>query len=151
VSAAYDRFMMEPEWRAMVGLELTLPINVARLSSATREARGLLAAAEAEREAAYLEVERQVEAAAASVHEMAHEVPITRDRLLPAAERTLRAARAEYEAGRADFQTLITAARERARAQLRYHDTLARLRAAGAELERALGDPGLPPSQEDLP
>jgi outer membrane protein TolC len=137
----YDRFMPVSEHRAMLGIELTLPINLARLGSSRREARARLAAAEAEREAAELEVARHVEEAVAAVHETAHEVPITRDRLLPAAERALRAARAEYEAGRAEFATVIAAAREHARAQLRYHDTLARLRAAGAELERALGEP----------
>jgi outer membrane protein, heavy metal efflux system len=151
VSVAYDHFMMDPEHRAIIGLELNLPIHLARLGSARREARAMLAAAEAEREAAYLEIERQVEEAASRLHEAAHEIPIARDRLLPSSERALRVARAEYEAGRADFQTVIAAARQRVRAQLFYHETLARLRVAGAELERSLGDPAPGSSTEEHP
>jgi len=81
-----------------------------------------------------------VAVAAARFHEQAHDVAIARERLLPLAERTLRASRASYEANRTDFLTVLNSLRGFLRARLETDKSLATLYRARADLDRALGE-----------
>jgi len=137
---AYDRFWSEPELRPSVGITLSLPINFGRLSAERAEARARLAGTEARRDIVADSVALQVEAAADRLHELAHDLSIARDRMVPLAERTVRAARAGYESNRSDFTTLLTSVRDLFRAHLEADASFAMLLQARADLDRALGE-----------
>jgi outer membrane protein TolC len=139
IGLAYDRFWSEPELQGSVGLSMNLPINFGRLASAEDEARAHLAVSQAQSTAVYDSIDYQVAEAAARFHESAHDVAIARTRLLPLAERTLRAARASYEANRTEFQTVLNSLRDFLQARLDADQSVAMLYEARADLDRALG------------
>jgi len=147
LGVAYDRFWTEPELRTTVALSMNLPIGFGRLAAAREEARARLVVGEQLREAVSDSIELQVAVAAARLHEQAHDVQIARERLLPLAERTLRASRASYVANRTDFLTVLNSLRDFRRARLEADESLAMLLAARADLDRALGD--LPSALEE--
>jgi len=138
-SVAYDRFWSEPELRPSVGVMLSLPVNFGRLSSAESESRARLAGSEAARDVVRDSIALQVEVARSRLHELAHDVQISRGRLVPLAERTLAATRASYEANRTDFLTLLNSVRDVLRARLEADGALAMLVEAQADLEWARG------------
>ena len=148
---AYDRFWSEPELRTSVEVTLNLPINAGRLSAAAAEARARLEVSESQRQAVQDSVEFQVAVAAARLHEQAHDVQIARERLLPLAERTLRASRTSYEANRTDFLTVLNSLRDLLRARLEADESLAMMHEARADLDRALGEFPSTFEKEELP
>lgn len=137
---AYDRFWSEPELRTTLGVTMSLPLNLGRLSAAQAGARARLEMNEAQQEVVRDSIELQIEIAAARLHEQAHDVEIAHERMLPLAERTLRAARASYEANRADFLVVLNSLRDFLRARLEADQSLAMLHEARADLDRALGE-----------
>jgi len=130
---------------------MSLPINPGRLAAAEAEARARLQGSENQSLAAQDSIELQVAIAAARLHEQSHDVQIARERMLPLAERTLRASRASYEANRADFLTVLNALRDYLRAHLEADQSLAMLHEARADLDRALGNLPRALEQEKLP
>jgi outer membrane protein TolC len=96
-------------------------------------------------------VELQVAVAAARLHEQAHDVAIARERLLPLAERTLRASRVSYEANRTDFLTVLNSLRGFLTARLETDQSLGMLFRARADLERAIGEIPSALKVEELP
>ena len=118
---------------------MNLPLNLARLSSAKAEAEARLTGSVAHSQAVSDSIELQVEIAAARLHEQAHDVQIAHTRMLPLAERTLRAARASYEANRTDFLTVLNSLRDFLQARLEADESASMLYQAGADLDRALG------------
>ena len=148
---AYDRFWSEPELRTTVGITMNLPVYPGRRSASRAEARARLAASESRSQVVRDSVELQVETSAARLHEQAHDVQIARERLLPLRERTLRAARASYEANRTDFLTVLNSLRDFLRARLEADESMAMLLEARADLDRALGEIPAQLSQEFEP
>jgi outer membrane protein TolC len=148
---AYDRFWTEPELRFTVGVSMNLPITLGRLSAAKAEAQARLEASEKQSEVVRDSVELQVAVAAARLHESAHDVRIARERLLPLAERTLRASRASYEANQTGFVTVLNSLRDFLRARLEADESLAMLHEARADLDRALGELPSDLEKEKLP
>jgi outer membrane protein, heavy metal efflux system len=147
---AYDRFWSEPELRTTVGVTMNVPIPW-RISASQAEARARLQWSEGQSAAIQDSVELQVAVAAARLHEQSHDVQIARERMLPLAERTLRASRASYEANRTDFLTVLTALRDYLRVHLEADQSLAMLHEARADLDRALGELPRTLREEKLP
>jgi len=139
LTARYDRFMDEEEWRPIVGIGLNLPIWRGRLKARVREARALIERAERERDAARDLARSELEGARARVEETGHEVHILETGVLPAIEKTLVSVRAAYEASRGDFLALLSAERDVARARLSHHRAEAAYRMALADWEWASG------------
>ncbi len=134
----HDRFWSEPELQTSLGFSINLPLHFARRRDAEAEARARLAAAESDRSARRDRVDLEIETASANFRVAGHELRIVQDNLLPAAERTVTAARAGYEADRSDFLVLIKSVRDLAQARLLFFETLTRLSQADADLKRAL-------------
>jgi outer membrane protein TolC len=139
VGAAYDRFWSEGPLRTSVMVSLNLPIWTGRLAASEREARFRLAGAEAERAALRDRIAREIAEADARLYETQHEIAILRDVVLPAAERTLRSARAEYETGTSDLTAFLTASRNLLRVRVEFSDALASFYQAQGDLDRATG------------
>jgi cobalt-zinc-cadmium efflux system outer membrane protein len=135
---AYDRFWSEPELRTSVSISMSVPI--ARLSAARAESRARLEATAYTRAEVRDRIDFQVASAAARLHEQAHDVQIARERMVPLAERALRAARASYEANRTDFANVLNVLRDYLQARLEADESLAMLHQARADLDRALGE-----------
>jgi cobalt-zinc-cadmium efflux system outer membrane protein len=142
LSARYDRYMEESEWRPQIGAGFNLPIQLGRLGAAEREARAAVQQMEYRRQAAAAEVGAEVETALAQVQETEHEIHIIRERVLPASERALQAIRSSYENNRADFATLLNAERDLARARLDLHHSEVGYLQSVADLDRAVGVEG---------
>ena len=139
LTAGYDRFMEEKEWRPVVGLGVNLPIWLGRLKARERETRAQIERAERERSAARDQARAELEEARARAEETAHEVHILETGVLPATERALVSVRAAYEANRGDFLTLLSAERDLAKARLTHHRAEATYRMALADLDWARG------------
>ena len=139
VTARYDRFMEEREWRPQFGVGLNLPIQLGRLGAAEREARAGVEQMELKRQAAEAEIGFQLESASAGVEETEHELHIMRDRVVPVTERALQGIRASYENNRADFLALLNAERDLARARLDLYRVEATYLQDLADLDRAVG------------
>ncbi len=135
----WDGFWQETELRPSVGLEIDLPIQIARRRAALAEARAGLAGAASERAALEDEVRLEVETAAERLSEAQHLLRIVASQLVPAARDRVEAARAGFEAGRNDFDALIEAERSLRDAELEHEQALADLSRRHAELSRATG------------
>ena len=139
LTARYDRFMEESEWRPQVGAGFNLPIQFGRIGAAERTAKAGIEQIEYRRLAAEADIGSQVETALAQVQETEHEIHIIRERVVPASERALQAIRASYENNRADFLTLLNAERDLARARLNLVHAEVDYMQSVADLDRAVG------------
>jgi outer membrane protein TolC len=139
LTASYDRFMEEEEWRPIVGVGLDLPLWRGRFRAQEREALASVERAERERDAARDLARANLAEARARVEEAAHEVHILETGVLPATERALVSVRAAYEANRGDFLALLSAERDLSRARLSRHRAEAAYRTALADLDWARG------------
>src|SRR5262245_196901 len=135
----WDGFWQESQLRPSVGLELEVPIQLARRRAALSEARAELAGATSERAALEDEVRLEVETAVERLGEAHHLLGIVSSRMLPAARDRVEAARAGFAAGRNDFDSLIEAERSLRDAELEHEQALADLFRRHAELSRPTG------------
>jgi outer membrane protein TolC len=146
LTARYDRFMTQREWRPQVGLSLNLPIQLGRLGAAERAARAAVEQMDYRRQAAETQISAEVQTALASVQETGHEIHIMQERVVPATERALRAVRASYENSRAAFSALLNAERDLARARYELYRAQVGYMQGLADLDRAVG---LAPAEEE--
>jgi outer membrane protein TolC len=139
--AMYDGLWQseERDLRPFVGLEVNVPLRLARRRAALDEARARLEEARSEQAGVEDEVRFELESGADRLEEARHVLHLYRDRLLPAARDQLEAARAGFEAGRNGFLELIEAERNLRDVELGHEEALAGLSRRFAELERATG------------
>jgi cobalt-zinc-cadmium efflux system outer membrane protein len=135
----YDAFWQEKELRPAVGLQLDLPIRLARRHGALDEAQARLAQAQGERAALEDAVRLEVKTGVDRLEEASHVLRLLQDRTLPASRDRVDAARAGFETGRNDFDALIEAQRTLRDAELDRERALAELSRRHAELQRATG------------
>ncbi len=144
VVGMYDGFWQESPLQPFVGLELNVPLQLARRRAALEEARAGLVRAQSERASLEDEVRLAVASSASRLEEARHVAHLYQNHLLPAARDQVEAARAGFETGRNSFLALIDAERNLRNVELGYQETLANLGRRLAELDRALGRiPGL--------
>jgi outer membrane protein TolC len=120
--------------RASVGVAMNLPVYHEKLRAAVCEAQFRLNQRRAEFEQRALEIQYEVISAAQQVEESRKTVELYSERLLPAAEQNVAAARSNYEVNKASFidlaltQRQLVALRERQiEATVAYHRRLAEL------------------------
>ena len=135
----YDAFWQEQELRPSVGVELELPIRLARRRGALGEAQARRAQAASELAALEDAVRLEVTSGVDRVEEAHHVLRVIEDRTLPASRDRAAAARAGYETGRNDFDAVIEAQRTLRDAELDRERALADLSRRQAELSRASG------------
>jgi outer membrane protein TolC len=148
LGAAWDRFMMEPNWRGQVIAGLELPLWPGGLGAAQDEARAELSKAESERDAKSDEVALRIEEARAEYEESHHEIEVLESQVIPTSERALTAARAGFESGRAGFLAVIVAARRRGDSRLELEAARVRAASGWAALRRALATDSIEPGSE---
>jgi outer membrane protein TolC len=136
---AYDTIWQENDLQPMLGLELNVPLRLARRRAALDEAKASLEAARSERSALGDQVQLSVERALERLAEAHHALDIFRDHLLPAARDRVTSARAAFETGQSDFSTVIDAERRLRDAELGHEEAVVEVSRRHAELARATG------------
>lgn len=136
--ARYDGFMPE-EMRPQVGVDVNVPIRYSRRSAALREASQRIA----QRRAEYLErldqVRFEVHSAWLRACQSRQVVDLYEQKILPAAERSLDSALANYTSGKLDFLRLLDTERQLNTQRETYYQAIAESHRRVAELDRAAG------------
>ena len=135
----WDGFWQEKELQTFVGLEVNVPLRLARRRGAVEEAKAALARSRSERDRVEDEIRLAVRSAAVRLGEAHHLFAIVQDRRLPASRDRVAAARAGFETGRDDFLALIEAERSLRDAELALDEARADVSRRFAELEAAAG------------
>ncbi len=136
--ARYDGFMPE-EMRPQVGLDFNVPLRYDRRNAAVREACNRVAQRRAEYQDRLDQIRYEVQAAFTRVVQSAEVVRLYRDKTLPAADRSLQSAQANYTTGNLDFLRLLDAERQVNNQREKYYAAIAEYHQRLAELERAVG------------
>jgi outer membrane protein TolC len=150
----YDSFWQpssQRDLRAQVGMNLNVPIYKDRRRAAASEAMYRLRQQQAEYEQRVDDIHREVQAAYEQFDGSQRIVQLYAKQLLPAAERNVESARADYEAGQADFLRLVAAERQLIMLQERQQETIVEYYRNRAQLERAMGSPLLTAPAGRLP
>jgi cobalt-zinc-cadmium efflux system outer membrane protein len=140
VMGTYDTFWEESELKPMLGIELNLPLRLARREAALEEAKASLEEAKSMRAGTGDQVRLSVGRALERLAEAHHALGIVRDRKLPTARDRVEAARAAFETGQSDFSAAVDAERDLRDAELDHEETLVEVSRRHAELARALGE-----------
>lgn len=140
LAARYDGFMPQ-DMRPQVGMDINIPIRYSRRSAAVREASDRIAQRRAEYQNLLDQVRFEVQSSFTRVVQAAEVVRLYRDKTLPAAERSLQSAQANYTTGTLDFLRLLDAERQLNNQRERYYAAIAEYHRRLAELERAVGEP----------
>lgn len=138
--AKYDAFMPD-DMRAQVGMNINVPLRLDRREAAVREACERLQQRRAEYADRLDQVRYEVQSAYDRAVQTQTAAQLYRDKILPAAERNLEAAQANYTTGKLDFLRLIDAERQVNAQREMSHQAIAEYHRQLAELERAVGQP----------
>ncbi len=138
--ARYDAFMPD-NMRAEVGMDINLPIRYARRSAAVCEAENRVAQRSAEYQDRLDQVHYEVQAGLDRATQSGRVVHLYEEKILPAAQRSLDSALANYTSGTLDFQRLLDAERQLYAQREMYYRSIAEYHQRLAELERAVGQP----------
>ena len=139
LQAAYDRTWQEEELQPFVGIQVELPLQVARRRAALAQARAELAGAQSERDALVDEARLGVRSSVLRAEESRHVLHLIETEQLPAARDQVEAARTGFETGRSEFFSLIEAQRTLLRVELDREEARTDVCRRRAELDRALG------------
>lgn len=124
-------------WDLMI--ELNIPLQQASRRAREREAEYAVEAAQARREATAAMLAGRIGEAHAGVEALRDQIRLLRDTLLLQAEANLEAARAGYETGAVNFNTLIEAERRILRTRFALLDAEVDARVSLTELEQLVG------------
>ncbi len=143
----YDTFWQpsstQGDLRGQVGVNLNMPLYRGRLNAAVREAMFRVSRRRSEYEQRVLDIQYEVVTAYEQLEESRRTLRLFSERLIPAAEQNIAAARANYESNTASFLELATAQRQVITLREEQEAALAMFHTRLAELERATGGPVL--------
>ena len=138
--AKYDGFMPE-DMRPQVGMDINVPIRFARRSAAVREVSDRVAQRRAEYQDRLDQVRYEVQSGLHRATQSQRVVHLYEEKILPAAQRSLDSALANYTSGKLDFLRLLDAERQLNVQREMYYQSIAEYHRRLAELERAVGEP----------
>lgn len=122
----------------MATFSVRLP-NRGRAKAAITEAELKREQAQAEYEAAQRELESEVQKQIVLIQTADEQLKIFREGLIPQSNATLRSATASYQAGKQDFETLLSSFNDVLQLEIDYQRELAEREGAVARLERLMG------------
>lgn len=138
--AKYDGFMPE-NMRPAVGMDINIPIRYGRRSAAVQEAENRVAQRCAEYQDRLDQVRYEVQSGLDRAAQSQRVVRLYDQKILPAAQRSLDSALANYTSGKLDFLRLLDAERQLNTQREMYYQAIAEYHRRLAELERAVGEP----------
>jgi outer membrane protein, heavy metal efflux system len=136
--AKYDGFMPE-NMRPAVGMDVNIPIRYGRRSAAVCEAENRIAQRRAEYQNLLDQVRYEVQAGRDRASQSQQVVRLYEEKILPAAQRSLESAQANYTTGTFDFLRLLDTERQLNTQREAYHQAVANYHQRLAELERVVG------------
>jgi len=153
LTAGYNTLWDREEKRFSVGLAINLPLGQRKRRAALDETRAAALRVEWQLQEQRAGIAGEVQRAYDAVTEARHVLALYRDKLLPLAEETLSAARADYEAGGGDFLDLASAEKNLFDTQLNTAQSLADYHRNLAALFYSIGgsDPLFGEKQETNP
>ncbi len=126
--------------RAQIGLAMNLPVYQQKLQAAVCEAQFRLNQRRAEFDERTLQIQYEVLSAAEQVEESRKTVELYAQRLIPAAEQNVAAARTSYDVGRMNFLQLAQTQRQLITIRERQIEALVAYHRRAAELARSVGN-----------
>ncbi|MHB0958150.1 MAG: TolC family protein [Pirellulaceae bacterium] len=138
--ARYDGFMPD-EMRPQVGIDVNVPTRFARRSAAVHEASERLRQRRAEYQNLLDQTRYEVQSAFDRTIQSERVVHLFEEKILPAAQRSLDSALANYTSGNLDFLRLLDAERQFNTQREKYYQAIADYHRRLAELERVVGVP----------
>lgn len=139
----YDSFWQptstQGDLQGQVGVRLNVPIYHGRLDAAVREAMLRVSQRRAEYEQKWLDVQYEVQTAYAQLEESRRSLALYSERLLPAAEQNVTAARADYDVGKGSFLDLALAQRQLIELRAKHVEAVVDYHRRVAELNRTVG------------
>jgi outer membrane protein TolC len=143
VFGRYDTFWQpsstQGPLRAQVGVAMNLPVYREKLRAAVCEAQFRLNQRRAEFDQRSLEIQYDVLSAAQQLEESRKTIELYAERLLPAAEQNVAAARTSYEFGKLNFLQLSQTQRQLIAMRERQIEAIVSYHRRAAELNRAMG------------
>ena len=140
VVAKYDGFM--PDYmRPQVGMQMNVPLQLSRRSAAVREAEALVQQRRWEYQNLLDSVRFEVQSAHDRAVQSREVVRLYEEKILPASQRNIESAQANYTSGKLDFLRLLDAERQLYSQREMYYQAIAEYHRRTAELERAVGEP----------
>ena len=125
--------------RGQVGVNVNVPIYKGRLNAAVQEAMFRVRQRSAEYEQRRVDVQFEVASAYEELEESRQSLQLYTDKLIPAAEQNVAAARSNYDVSKATFLDLATAQRQLITLREERETTLATYHKRLAELTRVTG------------
>ena len=139
LTAGYNSLWDNTDKRFTVGMGINLPLDQSKRHAAQDEARARMKQAEWKSIDLVAKIREEVQIAYDRADESRHVLQLYKNKLLPLADENLDAAKADYQAGKGDFLTLISSEKNRMQTQLQTEQALADTHRHLAELERAVG------------
>jgi cobalt-zinc-cadmium efflux system outer membrane protein len=144
VFGRYDTFWQpqsQADLRGQVGVNVNLPIYRGKLTAAANEAMFRLNQRRAEYEQRRLDIQYEVRSAFERTEESRLTAKLYAERLIPASERNVAAARANYDVSKTTFLALAQSQRSLIELREKQQQAIVDLHRRLAELERAAGGP----------
>jgi len=139
--ARYDATMEDERMRPMVGMNVNVPVQHQRRRGAVREAYARIQQRRAEFNDRVDQVRFDVQSAHDRLAQGRQVLRLFSERILPAAQESLKSAQANYTTGKIDFLRLLDAERQLNNQRQGYYQAQADYHRRLAELERAVGEP----------
>ena len=137
--AKYDGFMPE-DMRPQVGMEINVPLRRPAIGGGARGVENRVAQRCAEYQDRLDQVRYEVQSALDRATQSQRVVRLYEEKILPATQRSLESALANYTSGKLDFLRLIDAERQLNTQREMYYQAIAEYHRRLAELERAVGE-----------
>lgn len=139
-TGGYNSLWDRDEKRFTVGVAINIPLYLGKRRAAVDEAKARALQIEWALAEQRTEIAGEVQRAFDAVEESRHVLRLYRKKLLPLAEETLEAAKADYRAGRGDFLNLVSTERNLMQTQLNAAQALADYHRRLAQLAYSIGD-----------
>ena len=125
--------------RPQVGMQMNVPLKLSRRSAAVREAEARVQQRRWEYQNLLDSVRFEVQSAHDRASQSREVVRLYEEKILPASQRNIESAQANYTSGRLDFLRLLDAERQLYSQREMYYQAIAECHRRQAELERAVG------------
>lgn len=139
LSASYNSLWDNEDKRFNIGVSINIPLDQSKRRAAEQEARANRQQAHWRKIDLEARISQELAIAYAQVEESLHVLLLYRQQLSPLADENLAAAKADYQAGKGDFLTLISSEKNRLQTQLQTEQAVADLYRRFAELEQVVG------------
>jgi outer membrane protein, heavy metal efflux system len=140
VRGGYETTWQEEPLKPVVGVELNVPLQIARRRAALEEAQAMLAREQSRTRALEDRVRFEVTSAVERMRESQHLLEISRSRRLPPARDRVVGARAAFASGQITFLEFVDAERSLLAAEQAEFEGIAEFSVRRAALTRALGE-----------